>query len=93
MHKIRIPTVQYGYIEFDFKGSADEALQEHSRQVALTEKSLKSPPETLDSKTWNRILDIYLSENRITSDDYELLTASQRIIINEIKKSLNRINK
>lgn len=47
----------------------------------------------MEQKEWNRLLDRYLTENVMSSDEWERLDDMQKIIINEIKKSLKRLNK
>jgi len=42
-------------------------------------------------KEWNSFLDKYLGENIMSSDDYDELNEVQTTIIQEIKKSLKRI--
>lgn len=46
----------------------------------------------LDTKEWNRVLDTYLETNKITSpEDLENMSVYQHSIIQEIKRSLKRI--
>jgi Fe-S cluster biosynthesis and repair protein YggX len=85
---IRVPTVQYGYIETEFEGTADEAIVEHNRLV-LTHK-LSAEAKGLVIKDWNKTLDRYLTSNVISSDAWEEMDTSQKYIINEIKKSIKR---
>lgn len=40
-HEIRIPTTQYGYINFQFEGTADEAIVEHNRLLKIIQTQLK----------------------------------------------------
>lgn len=45
----------------------------------------------MDKRDWNEILDRYLSENRISSSDYEKCDREQKNIIQEIKKAIKRL--
>lgn len=45
----------------------------------------------LSTKEWNKILDTYLIEGKMDMEDYNSLDDTQKLIINEIKKSINRI--
>jgi Fe-S cluster biosynthesis and repair protein YggX len=47
----------------------------------------------MDKSLWNKTLDRYLTENIMSSDEWEKLDDMQKIIINEIKKSIARLNK
>lgn len=47
----------------------------------------------MEQKEWNHLLDRYLTENVMSSDEWEKLDDMQKIIINEIKKAFKRINK
>ena len=47
----------------------------------------------LDKKTWNNILDKYLTTGHLLSEEYEILDIEYKFVIQEIKKSLKRINK
>ena len=88
MQKIRIPTTQYGFIEIESDCTPSEAIDLHNLLLVEYNQSIgvKTP-----TKEWNRILDKYLSENQITSDDWVSLGGGQKYIINEIKKSTKRI--
>lgn len=89
---IRIPTAQYAYLECEFTGEAEEAIAEHNRILELYNASQKSENTTgLNPKSWQRVLDTYLLENSISEDDYTGMSDRQRLLINEIKKSLARI--
>lgn len=90
MNEIRIPLDQYAYINVKFDGTPDEALQEYRRLMALS-KAPVTPETGLPVKVWNQTLDNYLMTGNITEDLYTGMSDRQRLLINEIKKSLNRI--
>lgn len=45
----------------------------------------------MERKGWNKVLDHYLSQNTMSSEDYENLNEIQRAIIQEVKKAIKRI--
>lgn len=45
----------------------------------------------LDHKEWNNVLDKYLVENVLDSDEYERMNGYQATVIQEIKKAIKRI--
>ena len=87
--QIRIPTVQYGYFEIEFEGTPEEAIEEHNRLINKYANSTKG--EGLGSKEWNSALDRFLIENKIDPNIWEKMNSEEKIIINEIKKSFNKI--
>ena len=48
---------------------------------------------TITRKGWNDLLDKYLETGHMTSDDYEKMCETCKLVINEIKKSIKRRNK
>jgi hypothetical protein len=44
-------------------------------------------------KEWNALIDRYLLDGVMSSEEWEKLDDSQKIVINEIKKAFKRINK
>lgn len=91
---IRIPTSQYAYIEAEVETkdtveAITDAIVLHN--TIQKEYSASLTNKELTTKEWNSVIDRYLTENRIASDDYEKLSNDERIVLNEIKKSLVRI--
>jgi hypothetical protein len=87
---LRIPTnEQYAYIEHEFEGSADEAVEEYQRLTQLV-KGGSGLPE----KEFNGILDHYLSGEPFVGDEImaqiEMMSAQQRWTMNAIKRSKAR---
>lgn len=82
--KIRLATDQYCYIEFDFEGTAGEALLEYNR-IKLLYGSFGLP-----EKEFNDTLDRYLMEGVMDADVYEKMDISQKTLIQSIKRSINR---
>lgn len=90
MIKIRIPTVQYGYVEFDFEGTPEEAQIFHDTQYKAFNSNNQ---DGLDDKTWRAVLDRYLTENTMEADMYEGMNEKQKSVIQEIKKAFARLEK
>ncbi len=89
-YTVRIPTAQYAYIEAEIEATDPvEAIRLHNTIQKEYNASLTN--KELSTKEWNGVLDRYLIENKIASDDYEKLSNDERIVLNEIKKSLVRI--
>lgn len=42
---------------------------------------------------WNKLLDRYLVENTMSSEEYESLDENQQMVIQELKKSFKRLFK
>jgi hypothetical protein len=83
---IRIPTTQYGYIETEFEGTAEQAIEEHNRILLLYNGGFG-----LETKEFNAALDRYLSDGTGETEVYLKMSKEQRAVFQEIKKSLKRI--
>lgn len=85
--QLRIPTTdQYAYIEVEFEGTAEDTIQAYNEFTNLVK-----PQEGLPSKDFNKILDAYLNGTGIPADVYMSMGDDQKMVIQEIKKSLKRI--
>ena len=51
------------------------------------------PENELEDKEWRRVLDKYLVERKLTSDEYERMSEWQVKFIQELKRSFKRIYK
>ena len=85
-YTLRIPTVQYGYIETEFEGTAEEAFEEHNRLI-----NLHNGGEGISTQAFNDCLDEFLSEGTGNTETYLAMNKEQQGIIQAIKKSFNRI--
>jgi len=86
---IRIPTTQYGFVEIEAEvSSAEEAIVSHNDIL----KMYAGGPG-LPQKEWNAWLDQYLKEGTGNADQYAAMSPEQQKIIQEVKKSMARINK
>ncbi len=84
---IRIPTVQFGYLDFQFEGTPEEAITEHNRILALYNGGFG-----LEPKEWNKALDLYLEKGEGETEVYMQMSAEQQRVMQEIKKAFARIN-
>lgn len=87
-YKVHIAVGQYEFVEVDYD-SPEEARQGYEE----VKKAFSEPQNipSLATKDWQRVLDAYLVENRVEEEDYTRMSDKQRLLINEIKKSLNRV--
>lgn len=85
---LRIPTVQYGYMDVEFEGTPEEAIEEHNRIIRLYNGGFG-----LDKKEWNKLLDTYLKGEGMDSNLMEKLDERQSWWIHEFDKASARINK
>ena len=87
-YKVHLAIGQYEFVEVDAI-SADNAKELNDEvKIAFQEAENGSG---LNVKDWQRVLDTYLLENRISEADYTGMSDRQKLLINEIKKSLARI--
>ena len=86
----RIPAKEmYGYIELETEvETVEQALDGYKGAMA----QYNSSGVGLDPKEWNRALDGYLTVGNCPSDVYERMNDEQKRVMQEIKKSLKRIN-
>lgn len=86
--KIHIPTIEFGYIEIDFHGTPEEIVDKHNEILSL----IKFNPQGLQPKEFNIALDKYLNEGKVDSEVYMGMSREQQNILQNIKRSFNRIN-
>lgn len=88
-HKVLISLGRESFsnVSVDFEGTADEAIQEGKRLLSVV-----SGNNGLDTKTFNAVLDEYLTTGTIVNggDIYETMSDTQKLVVNEIKKSKKR---
>lgn len=85
--EVTLPTEQYGNIKARFNGKPEDAVNYY---LQLRQEWLNTKREGCDPKQWRRILDTYLEKGTMHPEDYELLGDYQRLVISEIRKSINR---
>ena len=90
IHHIRVPAEQFAYLETDFEGSPEEAVQLY-RQITY----LVTQAKGIDPKEFNAVLDEYLVNDSISGDPgiTEAMSVEQLAIIQAIKRSRARTNK
>lgn len=79
--KLHIPTAEYEFVEIETEGDIDE--------IKLLLEKFKSKGG-LEDKEWRKVLDKYLVEGTMESDEYERMSIGQKSVIQEIKKHYNR---
>lgn len=84
--QIRIPTVQYGYLEFPFEGTPEEAIAEHNRTLKLY-----SGGGGLSDKEFNIWLDKYLMSQEGDGEQYMKMNPAQMEVIQTLKRAFKRI--
>lgn len=88
---VHVPTEQYGFISCELEGTAEDAMETY-KEISQANK----PKEGISPKEFNSFLDCYLStgsppDGGITL--WEEMSDTQKIVVNEIKKTFKRINK
>lgn len=90
-HELRIPTAdQYGYMNIQFRGSADDAFAEYQWLIVMVKGGAG-----LEPKEFNAVLDQYLTTGKISGDPgvCDQMNLDQQSIIQAIKRSRARTNK
>lgn len=85
-HIIRIPTVEYGYIEAEFEGTPEEAYEKHNELLGICRAGVGLP-----EKEWRQTLDFYLMGGGCTPEVYYKMNGAQQTMISELKKSFTRM--
>lgn len=87
-----VPTEQYGYISVEVEGEAHEAVEAYKAlQAAWSGKGTGIP-----QKDWTRFLDAYIGSGKPPEDGlalWEEMSDTQRLVVNEVKKTLKRLTK
>lgn len=86
-----IPTEQYGFVEVEHEHEEGVGVESYEAVKAVLVPPT-SPEEGLDQKEWNTALDGYLTLNTMPSEVYERMSLKQKGLIQEIKKSIKRLN-
>ncbi len=84
---LRIPTDMYAYIEVEYVGTPEEAIEEYKRLTQLVKGGAGMP-----RKDFTAILDAVLSKGTrpMTPDEWESMSPEQQNIFGEIKNSWKR---
>ena len=96
--KLHIPTEQYGFVEVEMEknNEVSKSIEEVVQDAIGFYKASKSPElpsgEGLDHKEWNATLDGYITVGEMLGDAYQRMSPEQQRVIQEIKKSINRVN-
>lgn len=84
--QVRIPTTQYGYVEYSIEGTTDQIKEFHDQMVDSFKDKAGLP-----LNEWRECIDRYLSEGTMNPDEYDQMNRSQKTLIQEIKRSFNRL--
>lgn len=91
VHTLRIPTSeQYAYIEIQFIGTGEEALEEYRRLTTL----VKAENGGIEKKKFDEIIDLMIQREKIYEDPgiLEGMNTAQKYIFDCVRKSLGRID-
>lgn len=84
--RIRIPTIEYGYIEEDFEGTDFEMVQRVQELIGICRGGVGLP-----DKEWRNALDAYLRGEGMVPETYYKMNGAQQVMISELKKSFTRM--
>ena len=83
---LRIPTnEQYAYIELEVEGTDVEIVAKYQEVTNMVQHR-----DGLQPKEWRKAIDIYIDTGEMESDEYANMSPYQKMIIQEIKRSINR---
>lgn len=86
-HTFHIATGQYEFLEQEFEGTTEEAVEAYKELQGAWKGG-----EGLPQKEWNEWLDSYLAGKPGSIDDWNQMSDFQKQVVNEIKKSRKRTN-
>lgn len=88
MNKLHLPTEQYGFVEVEYEGSAEETIEEYRRLTKLATGGVG-----MDTKDFNRVLDQLLEKKSIEGDPgmVDEMNVEQQTILQAVKRSQARI--
>ena len=83
-----VPTESYGFISVEVEGTAEDAVEAY---VEL-QRANKNVGEGLSQKDFNEWIDGFLSARKAGSvEQWEKMSFTQKLVINEIKKAHKRL--
>lgn len=86
--QLRIPTEMYSYIEVSVEGEPEDIVSAYREFTDLVK-----PKEGVTSKDFNSFLDAQLNGQGGDTEIYTAMSERQKLVIQEVKKALNRIVK
>ena len=88
-----IATGNFEFLEAEQEvGTLDEAVDAYHSLKNAFNSPVNGSGEGLDQKEWNRVLDGYLTVGAMPGEAYQRMSQKQIDIIQEIKKSMARLN-
>lgn len=88
MLKVHIPTEQYGFIEAEVETPLEAKVLTHEVKSTFNDQLQASK---LTQVEWNQCLDTYIASGTLHSEEYAKMSQIQKNIIQEIKKSVKRV--
>ena len=86
-----LPTEQFGFVELEDNHDTLEAIPSYEDIKASVVPKIEVG-EGLDRAEWNKVLDGYLTVGTMPSDAYQRMSQKQVDMVQEIKKSMARLN-
>lgn len=86
-----VPVEQYGFISVEIEGTADDAMEAYNAVLQA-----KVNGAGLSVKDFNRCIDSYVKDGKLPTDGQSLwqdMSFQQKTVIDELKKSIKRLNK
>lgn len=85
LYHIEIGSFQF--VEFE----EEDPVKAREKSDEIKQAFKETYGKGLDTKTWNKCLDHYLTEYVMSADDYTNMNQEQTRVIQEIKKAFKRI--
>lgn len=88
--RLRVPLAQYSYIEYDFEGTPEEAIDEVNTITKLYEIKQSDAPG-LSEKDFRQVVDKYLMTEALNMEDIDNLNKAQKYWLDVTKRAMARI--
>ena len=88
-YKIHLPTAEYAFIEREIEGTPDDAVHAY-RDLEIAFKEY-DPFASLKDVVFNDKVDKYLMTNKLEAEEYETCNATQKMVLQVIKRAYKRI--
>ena len=87
-----IATGQFEFLEIEQEAETQEQAVEAHNSLKTAFIATQTAGVGLDAKEWNKTLDGYLTVGEMLGDAYQRMSPEQQRVVQEIKKSINRVN-
>lgn len=88
--KIRIPLQQYAFVELEVEDKSLTEIKQIADEMTMLVTEENEGHNTME---WSRVRDTYLKEGELDITDFEACNKWQKFVINEIKKTINKLDK